>query len=129
MIFTVDGIKISKRGNIIGKKGKKNKNAKIIKLIKAYLKKLKSLGTLPKPNGGDCWICLMADSNKDNDHLMSHLKEKYIHGTLIYNAMKAAGYNDQGIGIYWNWFNSDNTKTSILNAVSKYFKVVFSIPR
>ena len=78
------------------------------KLVNAYMVKVRGLvkaNKLPKPSPGDCFICQCepglsfrspdADPLKDNGHIISHLEEKYVHGHLIYNALKWAGYRDE----------------------------------
>lgn len=103
--------------------------AKKKKLIERFIAKVHAADTLPKPCGGDCWICLMFDASKlapvkndygpgnstgqkvsDPDHLLSHLREGYLHGSLILNAMRWAGYQDTGIAIWWQ--NHERDKRS-----------------
>jgi hypothetical protein len=33
----------------------------------------------------------------DTEHLREHIKENYMHGSLIVNALRFCGYRDQGI--------------------------------
>jgi len=67
------------------------------KLIKKYCKTLKDMDTLPMPNGGDCWFCSMFERGglDSTDHLISHLEEEYIHGSLLVNALRWAGYRPE----------------------------------
>jgi len=118
-----DGITIANSGKILKPKNTDKKAQKTLKLIKRYCDKLKSLDKLPYPNNGDCWMCLMFDQNNktgekstSKDHLESHLKEKYIHGSLIFNSLKWAGYNDPAL-----IFQMD-IRDSIVNSVRRYFK-------
>lgn len=90
--------------------------------IKKFLAKTIVEGQeLPQPHNGDCWMCLMFDQeqpvgergfsgwaadkvvdrsqNRDTDHLLSHIEEHYMHGSLIVNAFRAAGYKDLGISL------------------------------
>lgn len=90
------------------------------KKIKAFLAKTLANGMpVPVPNNGDCWECLMFDqepprgdanltgwvssqtvdrsSSRSVAHLMSHIDEHYMHGSLIVNAFRAAGFKDEGI--------------------------------
>lgn len=96
------------------------------KLIAKFMKQFHALDRIPEPCAGDCWLCSMFDAAKlapksngdylphasggkvsDPDHLVSHLKEGYLHGSLIVNAMRWAGYADQGIGIWYGMVNRD----------------------
>lgn len=91
--------------------------AKLKLAIKKFVDKTLADGVVvPKPHAGDCWNCLMFDKeeevvrgknasfviktparNRDNEHLLSHIKEGYMHGSLIVNAYRAAGYVDNSI--------------------------------
>lgn len=95
----------------------------LAKSISAYCKKLSLLPKLPEPNGGDCWGCAMQDKNgktfMGSDCLREHLREKYIHGSLIVNAMRWAGYQDAAIGMaYQGVF----PRSSVTSAVRRYFR-------
>lgn len=79
------------------------------KEIHKYIAKLRSIkkktGNFPVPENGDCFICMaepgmeFRDSKnnptRNNDHILMHLKEQYVHGHLIYNALKWVGYRDE----------------------------------
>jgi len=94
-----DGITV-KDGKIVNpRKLAHKKEEYLLKQIQAYCKKLKGLKELPAPSGGDCWHCsFQTDDGRTmgdlsgSDHLKSHLKEKYIHGSLIMNALIWAGF-------------------------------------
>ena len=120
-----DGIKV-KDGGVTSKEKKEDLKFNLYNgLIKAYCNKLKGLETLPVPDSGDCLYCSMYEEKtskpigevfKDKKHLIAHLNEEYIHGSLIFNALKAAGYNNPGV-----IFQMD-IRDSIVRAVRKYFK-------
>ena len=119
-----DGIKI-KDGTVINpRKSAHRKEQSLLRQIKTYCATVKKLKKLPMPEAGDCWYCSMhtesgasmGDSFKDTSHLISHLKEKYIHGSLILNALQHAGYNNPGF-----IFQMDH-RDSIVRAINKYFK-------
>jgi hypothetical protein len=88
----------------------------LLKKIQKYCKELKGLAKLPIPNSGDCFMCQFGDENMGDDHLISHLNELYIHGSLIFRALKNAGYADPSV-----IFQMD-IRDSIVRAVRKYFK-------
>ena len=88
----------------------------LLKKIQKYCKELKTLPRLPVPSSGDCFMCQFGDTNMGDDHLISHLDELYIHGSLIFNALKHAGYTDSSV-----IFHMD-IRDSIVRAVRKYFK-------
>lgn len=77
----------------------------LIKKINKYCREINKLckaGELPRPEMGDCMVCSMFDQGEtrtlapgvNTDHLIAHLDEMYIHGSLIINALKWAGYSD-----------------------------------
>lgn len=104
--------------------------------INAYCKRIRH--PLPQPSPGDCWVCSMFHAEKPAgefktmgvardsrqsgpgkpDCLQSHLDEGYVHGSLIINAMRWAGYSDQGIGFY---FRAGDLRI-IRSAVRRYLK-------
>ena len=119
-----DGIKIKNRTVINPKKSAHRKEQVLLRQIKAYCTAVKKLDVLPMPNGGDCWYCSMqtedgkswGDAAQSHDHLLEHLKEKYIMGSLIFNALKHVGYTDPSIILHMD------IRDSIVSAVRKYFK-------
>ena len=86
----------------------------------------------PMPSEGDCWACsmkdkagkIMGESGDNKAHLIEHMKESYMHGSLIVNAMLQAGYQDKQIGFYWN---SPNLNDTVKRAVRKYLKKALGI--
>jgi hypothetical protein len=119
-----DGIKI-KDGRVVNpKKSAHRKEQSLLRQIKAYCTAVKKLDTLPTPSGGDCWYCSIhtedgtsfGDTSKDKEHLLGHLKEKYIHGSLILNALQHVGY------INPDFIFQMDIRDSIVRAISKYFK-------
>jgi hypothetical protein len=80
---------------------------------------------LPVPSNGDCWLCLLRDKDghtmgeNDNSHLLSHLKEKYLHGSILVNAMREVGYKDQQIGFHYQMKLSDTFKRSLRKYLQK----------
>jgi hypothetical protein len=114
-------------------------NAKELKRkISKFVRLIDDCEQLPIPHGGDCWLCMAFGEkpreHKRNlefnhvanqsgpienvDHLLSHLDEGYLHGTLLVNAMRWAGYSDQGIGLYYQMKDRDAFK----RAVRRYLK-------
>lgn len=123
----VDGMIFDSNG-LVKDKGKLNSPDlkevnKLKKQIGKYVKLVDSLNPIPFPNNGDCWYCCMHDTatNKplgdsvgDISHLMDHLKEGYIHGSIIFNALKERGYKDPGLIIHMQ------IKDSIKRTLRKY---------
>jgi len=129
-----NGMKLDFTGKVLNpSKGSKvlNKKARLIKLIDKYCDKLKSLKTLPLPGTGDCWYCSMFEQagSKDNAHLLKHLKEKYVHGSLIMAALKARGYNDPGMIFHLGAQPKGSMRGPIIQAVKVYFKTRLGIAR
>jgi hypothetical protein len=78
----------------------------IKKRIKGYCD-LITKDNLPTPSSGDCWYCLMTggqtlgDKTNDHGHLENHIDEKYLHGSILANAMRAKGFDNRQIGIHY----------------------------
>lgn len=59
---------------------------------KGFVEHVTSKGKLQKPDGGDCWFCLMFDSDgvsSSIDHIISHMseEERYYVPSLLFNAL------------------------------------------
>lgn len=120
-----DGIKITTAGKIIKPLKEDKKTARILKQINNYCKKLKGLKTLPEPSAGDCFYCRMrtveggqplGKVTENTNHLLQHLSEKYIHGSLILNALKSVGYSNPA------YIFNHLPREGITRAVRRYFK-------
>jgi len=122
-----DGIKVNEAGEVVGKVVKVDD--KKINDLKKKIKGFTDLITkenLPLPSSGDCWYCCMrtesgetlGDSFKDYDHLFQHLEEGYLHGSILVNAMREAGYRDEQIGLHFSLKLADTFK----RAVRKYLQ-------
>jgi len=108
-----DGVKVKDR--IVLEKLEENPlENRRIKQINKLCRKIRDMKEIPLPSNGDCLICqtqlqgtcFTVDKNNSKpdkigikvklqsvDHLESHIKEGYVHGTLIFNALTWAGYN------------------------------------
>lgn len=125
-----DGIRYTPEGKVQNSagSGKEEKRIKILKKkIDNYCVELKKLDVFPEPSAGDCWFCSMFERGGmgSQDHLEEHLNETYIHGSLIYNAMKDAGYRDEGIALMTGWGSAKGkpfAKDNVHRAVRRYFK-------
>lgn len=125
-IIFFDGIRFKADGSLIGKPRKDPtiKVNKIKKQIKNFVSLIDSLKEIPQPNNGDCWHCLFKDKNgqtmgdlsKSTDHLKQHIKQKYIHGSLLVNAMLHAGYRKESIGYHYQLKN----KYAFKHALQRY---------
>ncbi len=101
-----------------------NEQKRLLKLIDKYIAECRKLDSFPMPSNGDCWYCMMhtqdgkslGEATDNKDHLMSHLEEKYIHGSLVVNALKAAGYNETQLGYVYR------IKDIGIRAIRRYFK-------
>ena len=123
-----DGCIIDNDGNLKSKSIKVNN--KKINLLKKQIKDYCDLITkdnLPFPNSGDCWYCsmqtenkiLLGDATKNNDHLLEHLKEKYLHGSIMVNAMHESGFRDEQIGFHYQLKIVDTFKRSLKKYLQK----------
>lgn len=91
-----------------------------VKEMKARIKSFTLLITkdrLPYPDSGDCWLCCMrgqksetapkpiqtiGDFTGDHEHLLSHIEDGYVHGSLLVNAMMEHGFGKEQIGFYYH---------------------------
>lgn len=123
----VDGMKVDSNGVVIGDIDHSivNERKELIKKINKYCKAIRKLESIPEPNNGDCWYCLFKDTKNskpmgeafnDTQHLINHLDEMYIHGSLIMNALVWRGYRDPWMIVRMN------LRDSIVNAVRDYLK-------
>lgn len=107
-----DGIRVAADGTILNPrsteaderqtKAEEAMKRRIRKFVDAYMKALAE--GMPVPSGGDCWDCAfvtddgksMGDLKDDqiHGHLFSHMTEKYLVPTLIWNAVRDKGYRD-----------------------------------
>ena len=118
-----DGVVIDGSGQVVSGAGSPDKEKAIRKEINAFIGELKKLKTLPEPGGGDCWGCSMvaADGSRPmcGGCVVDHIKEKYIHGSLILRALQEKGITSTGIGRYWQRFNEGDKwgRASVIRAV------------
>ena len=102
----------------------KTERDKMLRKIKKYVD-LITEDNLPIPNNGDCWYCLMTtdkdkktlgDAFGDTSHLISHMEEGYVVGSLLVNAMRESGWDDKRISTHYGMKWTDSFK----KAVKKY---------
>jgi hypothetical protein len=121
-----DGMVINPDGTVIDTGSVESDRVKdYTKRINKFCK-LVTEDNLPVPENGDCWICMMfeKDGNKsDVDHLESHMDEGYVHGSLLANAMRAAGFRDEQIGFHYQMKYADAFK----RALRRFLKARFQI--
>ena len=104
----LNGITFDRSGKCLSKPTKDNSKSedKLKAKINKFCAKVNK-DNLPLPDVGDCWFCLLRDkegkgmSDGDTSHLLSHIKEGYLHGSLLVNAMRFKGYSDQQIGFHY----------------------------
>lgn len=82
---------------------------------------------LPMPDAGDCFLCSfqtqankpVGDLSNGADHLVSHIEEKYLHGSLLVNAMKDSGYHATQIQLHYHIKNVDAFKRALRKYLNK----------
>lgn len=99
-------------------KGLDNKNKRIMKLIKAYCDKVNNMKKLPDNADGDCFFCKSLFI-EDKEHLILHLKEKYVMKTLIFKALHENLYRAHII--YLLESEKKGERHFIIRALKKYF--------
>lgn len=98
----------NKKGALAKGAAAEKSEQKLRKAIRDFVKKVDTIESLA-PSQGDCWLCCMRTAegktmgelgSNNAEHLREHIKEGYMHGSLVVNAMRWAGYQDLGIQ-YW----------------------------
>lgn len=121
-----DGIRIESDGTV---KKQHPVNLKKVDAIKKQISdycKLITDDNLPKPDGGDCFYCAFTTKEgatmgdlSNSDHLKSHLKEKYLVGSLLVNSMREAGYRDEQIAVHYSLKISDTFRRAVRKYLTK----------
>lgn len=133
-----DGMQLNGDGETIKPKQPAQKE-KQTKMLKTRIKKYCELAIkkvdagLDMPSGGDCWYCSMrttenenlGDAFEDKAHLLAHMKDGYIVPSLLWNAVKEAGYQFPNIILGYEQSTMKTTATYrneriIKTALSKY---------
>lgn len=103
------------------------KDRDMLKRIKSYSDLYLDKDIYPLlPSAGDCWYCALrtseskplGDATDNHAHLIEHMKDKYLMGSLVVNALRDSGWQDFQIGIQLHGFSPDNVR----RAVYRYFK-------
>lgn len=123
-----DGIIFDNDGNLVSKEAEDRSVdiAKMKKRISRYIANINK-DNLPKPNIGDCWFCLMQTENgqnmgdrlKDTGHLLEHLNENYLHGSILVNSMREYGFQDHQIGLHYKLKVVDTFKRALRKYLQK----------
>ena len=121
-----DGITFEADGSLRGEP--LQVDLKAIRKLKRQIKKFVDLldAGIPDPGPGDCWYCCMRDKDgvpwgahsKDNTHLLEHVKEGYMNGSLVVNAMRNNGYRDDQVQ-RTPWFPRDTVKRVVRRYLSE----------
>ena len=100
-----DGVRIGPRGGITRGAGARalKQRAALKRQIKSYAALCSKSLPLEMPGLGDCFYCQMVttdgqqlgDASKDTSHLTSHMEEGYVVPSLVWYALKEAGYDPQ----------------------------------
>jgi len=89
---------------ISAKNSSHSKKKTLEEKIDKFVARIDRCQKLPVPEARDCWDCyfqtpmgkeLCDEERHGTEHLLSHIKEGYLHGSLIYNALRWAGYDDE----------------------------------
>jgi hypothetical protein len=113
-----DGIVIDSAGAVTSERRKPNDKA--VKNMKRKIKQycdLLSADNLPQPGPGDCFLCRFQD--KDPGHLLTHIDEGYIFGSILVEAMRAAGYRDEQIYLHYRLNLIDAFKRQLRKYLTK----------
>jgi len=114
---------------------------KLAESIRKFVARIDKLAELPKPDSGDCWYCLMFDNvaahippgnpagakSANPDHLREHIRQGYLHGSLIVNAVRWAGYQDGMLSLIYTRFDS-YAKTTVKRCLRRYLRAQLGLP-
>ena len=113
-----DGIKINSNGDVLNKSKAPQKSEKkrenLKKKITNFVNQINE-NNLPYPDNGDCFLCRIGST----DCLHSHIKENYLHGSLLVAAMRSAGYNDMQISVHYQLKLIDTFKRQLKKYLQK----------
>jgi len=82
---------------------------KLTKAINKFCLLVDTVEALPMPDAGDCLLCRF----QQPDCLQEHMREGYLHGTLLVNAMRSRGYKDEQIGLHYRMGLRDTFKRAL----------------
>jgi hypothetical protein len=119
-----DNCIINNEGKLLSKPLNNEKTENKVKKLKKQISDYCNLITkdnLPLPEPGDCWLCLFMDKEgKETDHLLTHIREKYLHGSIIVNAMRENNYRDEQISLFFHMKLIDQIKRSVRKYLQKH---------
>lgn len=106
------------------------------KQINAFLKVVRQkLETeeWPMPSHGDCLWCSMyfnaegtgtgiGDTFHDKDHLLSHMAEKYVHGSLLWRAVQAKGFKKERLATRIAIAHDQHDVKFMVECLAKYLR-------
>lgn len=118
-------------GKVKGVKAPKDRTRDKTAIAK-FLKAAAALPELPKPSPGDCWLCSletpagktlgeMRGAASNSAHVVEHVREGYLHGSLIVRALEHCGYRKEQIPFVWTF------RSSVLRALRRYVKAAYGI--
>ena len=117
-----DGIRFNNDGLVLNPQPDNDlteRDAEVDKLkrkISAYAKKCAEMR--PYPSKGDCWLCSNPKLG-DTSHLLEHLDEGYVHGSIILNAMRERGWHDAGIRMAFEGHLPDQIRSCVRRYLNK----------
>jgi hypothetical protein len=86
--------------------------------VDQFVKLVDGFDKLPMPDSGDCLLCRASGLRAPGSCVQQHVEENYLHGSLLVNAMRAAGWRDEQIGYHLRFAQGD--RAHIKRALRKY---------
>lgn len=122
-----DGITFDLNGNLISQENQHKDQSEIKKKISHFVKYVVTKDNLMLPNNSDCWDCLMkttlgrtlGDIGGNHDHLVSHMREDYLPGSLWFNAILEKGYSKQQIYYHYQLGVMETIKRAVREYMNK----------
>lgn len=104
-----DGMVVRMGLPLLGSKTRAAQEDNLRERIKRFTRRIVVEGP-PKLEAGDCWLCGLFQSD-DMECVKNHVKENYLHGSLIVRALRAMGWPDAGISLRYKWATEPDPHT------------------
>jgi hypothetical protein len=148
VVIYQDGIVIHQDGTVTGDadKARETEVKKIVKTITQYATDFAQAlvnGQVLEPSAGDCWYCFMktedgltlGEAEKNNDHITTHIQEKYYVPSLMVRAVERFGGSHYlKSSIAWIWEGNppyhgseDYIKREVKSFLVRYLKQLYGI--
>lgn len=126
---------------------REQKAQKLADSIRKFVARMDKLEVLPMPDSGDCLLCAMdsgaVENNSKSDygvgnstgrrvkskhHIAEHIREGYLHGRLIFNALKWSGATDYVISLAFREGRDNFARPMAKRAMRRFLRSQLGLP-